>query len=437
MAFNFRPRQGAFDFSPQKRVWQPNQTMKRDLEIYIGIDFGTTFSKVSFQVGDLEGSTKHSIKFGNKGVEEDYCLPSVLGYDPNSKELIFTQSPETMSGVVPVKYFKYSMIERGVPRDIDDLKEGRAFNDPQRLCSAFYLGHLIRKVKNVILEHRAVKDRYKSIRWYINMGVPVSDFAAKPKPIYDEALNVAWQLSELDELAQRCSIQALDEFYNKWLDHSTWSARLNTVPELYAEIIMFLQAKTTDSGFYGVVDIGGGTMDLALFKKRIDMYTRQTEIYCVAQDVSPIGYEMYRILNNQKEAEKRIRVSYCDSLEKGRNNHRREMEILFDRSGFLELFFMGGARNVKIYHEVIQRADQGYVKIWKGYPGCSESNILNFMRGQFSLEVKGSSRLIISQMLAQPFEKMPQLVGQEWNKGVRINGPIPSLQDLQDNLYGP
>ena len=60
MAFNFRPRQGAFDFSPQKRVWQPNQTIKRDLEIYIGIDFGTTFSKVSFQVGDLEGSTKYS-----------------------------------------------------------------------------------------------------------------------------------------------------------------------------------------------------------------------------------------------------------------------------------------------------------------------------------------------------------------------------------------
>jgi hypothetical protein len=40
-------------------------------------------------------------------------------------------------------------------------------------------------------------------------------------------------------------------------------------------------------------------------------------------------------------------------------------------------------------------------------------------------------------MLAQPFEKMPQLVGQEWNKGVRINGPIPNLQDLQDSLYGP
>ena len=92
---------------------------------------------------------------------------------------------------------------------------------------------------------------------------------------------------------------------------------------------------------------------------------------------------------------------------------------------------------MKIYHDVIQRTDQGCVNIWQWYPGCSESNILNFMRGQFPLEVMGNLRLIISQMLAQPFEKMPQLVGQEWNKGVRINGPIPSLQDLQDSLYGP
>jgi hypothetical protein len=342
-----------------------------------------------------------------------------------------------MDGVVPVKYFKYSMIERGVPRNIDDLKEGRTFNDPQRLCSAFYLGHLIRKVKDIILEHRAVKDRYKNIRWYINMGVPVSDFAAKPKPIYDEALNVAWQLSEFGELRQKFSIFTLDEFYSKWLDHSTWSSRLNTVPELYAEIIMFLQAKTTDSGFYGVVDIGGGTMDLAIFKKRIDMYTRQTEIYCIAQDVSPMGYEMYRFLNNQKEAEKRIRGSYADSLMKGRNNHKWEMKKLFDRGGFLELFFMGGARNVKIYHDVISETDYDCVRAWSKYPGRKESDILDFMKGQFSLEVEGNSRLVISQMLAQPFEKMPQLVGQEWNKGVKVLGVAPSLADLQDHLYGP
>jgi hypothetical protein len=269
------------------------------------------------------------------------------------------------------------------------------------------------------------------------MGVPVSDFAAKPKPIYDEALNVAWQFSELDELDEKWSILALDKFYDKWLDHSTWSARLNTVPELYAEIIMFLQAKTTDSGFYGVVDIGGGTMDLAIFMKRIGMFTNKTDIFCVAQAVSPIGYEMYRLLNDQTEAEKRINDTYVNSLFKARNNYKIEMSKLFNRNGFLELFFMGGARNVKIYHEVIQRVDQRYVDAWLGYPGCSESNILNFMRGQFSLDVEGNYRLVISQMLAQPFEKMPQLFGQAWNKGVKVHGPVPSLADIQDHLYGP
>lgn len=435
MAFDFRPRRSIFDFRPQPAT-AGTPAFQRDLEIYVGIDFGTTFSKVSFQVGDQEGTTKYSIRFRYHGKDEDYCLPSVLGYNPQSRTLIFTQNPEKIDGVVPVKYFKYSMIEKGVPRDVDDLKEGRAENDPQRLCSAFYLGHLLRSVKKTILEHKAVKGRYKSIRWYVNMGVPVSDFAAKPKPVYDEALNVAWRLSELEVLDTSCRIDILDRFYSKWIDHSTWSDRLNTVPELYAEIIMFLQAKTTDSGFYAVIDIGGGTMDLAIFMKRIDMYKHETDIYCVAQDVCPLGYEMYRLVHDQKAANKKIRLSYAECLEQGRQNHKPEMQKLFRKGGLLEQFYMGGARNVSVYHDIIKETDADYVRVWSQYPGCSEKNILDFMRGRFNLEVTKNSRLVISQMLAQPFEKMPPLAGQEWNKGVRIQEKTPSLQDLQDHLYG-
>ena len=435
MAFNFKPRHSAFDFKPRRSAEAPFQD-KRNLEIYIGIDFGTTFSKVSFQIGDKEGTTKYSIRFGHSGGEEDYCLPSVLGYDPKAQCLVFTQHPEQEESLSPVRYFKYSMIEKGVPRDDADLNGGWTRNDPQRICSAFYLGHLLRMVKTEILNHKAVKNRYKDIRWYVNMGVPISDFAAKPKPIYDEALNVAWQLSELSELEGSCRIDVLDEFYSKWISHLTWNDRLNTVPELYAEIIMFLQAKTTDSGFYGVIDIGGGTVDLAIFKKRIDLYKREPEIYCVAQAVCPLGYEMYMHVLRRDDADKRLRISYAECLEKARNNHRGEMNHLFDERRLVQHFYMGGAREVPVYHDIINETDFDYVNAWVGYPGCEEKSILYFMKGMFNLEVSDNPRLVISQMLAQPFEKMPQLTGQEWNKGVNKLKPAPSLQDLQDNLYG-
>ena len=109
MAFNFKPRHSAFDFKPRRSAEAPFQN-KRNLEIYIGIDFGTTFSKVSFQIGDKEGTTKYSIRFGHSGGEEDYCLPSVLGYDPKAQCLVFTQHPEQEESLSPVRYFKYSMI---------------------------------------------------------------------------------------------------------------------------------------------------------------------------------------------------------------------------------------------------------------------------------------------------------------------------------------
>lgn len=435
MAFDFKPKRPAFDFKPRQQA-DNGISPQRDIEIYVGIDFGTTFSKVSFQVGDKEGTTKYSIRFARNGREEDYCLPSVLGYDQKERCLVFNQHPEQKDGLTPVRYFKYSMIEKGVPRDIADLEEGGAVNDPQRICSAFYLGHLLRIVKKTILDHDAVKGRYRSIRWYVNMGVPISDFTAKPKPIYDEALNVAWQLSELDNLDKSCQIDFLDKFYNRWVSHLTWSDRLNTVPELYAEIIMFLQAKTTGSGFYGVIDIGGGTVDLAIFKKRIDLYKQEPEIYCVSQDVCPLGYEMYTRFLERGNADRRLGTSYAECLEKARNNHRREMSRLFGEKRRVQHFYMGGARNVPFYHNIINATDGRYVDAWIGYPGCEEKSILNFMKGMFNLEVSDNPRLVISQMLAQPFEKMPQLTGQEWNKGVEKLRPAPRLEELQDHLYG-
>lgn len=432
----------AFHFS-KKTVERPafasmpvEEAVGKVAEIYIGIDFGTTFTKVSFQVGAREGATKYSIRFSPGQSEEAYCLPSKLGYDKHTDELVFTQSPESM-GVDEVKYFKYSMIEKGVPRHRDLDKRTALKNDPQRLCSAFYLAHLIRSIRQKILAHPAVKGRFESHRWYINMGVPVSDFNAKPKPIYDEALNVAWQLADGDVLSERTGLTMLDALYSKGVNHSTWSDRLNTVPELYAELIMFLQDKAVDTGFYTVVDIGGGTVDLAVFFKRIDMFSKNIDIYCVAQDVCPLGYEMYRTVLGQDEAYKRMYRSYGALIDAAYQHNHREMKKVKERHGLLTHFFMGGARNVRFYHDVVANMSQVHCNSWICYPGSCEDDMVRFMRGKGNLDVNDNPRLLISQMLAQPYEKMPELSGQPWHFNSRpIHRATPTLAELQDSLYG-
>lgn len=410
------------------------------IDVYVGVDFGTTFSKVSFQIGDKAGTKKYSVCFAHRGNEADYCLPSVLGYDKEKRTLVFTQTPE-QRGLERVCYFKYSMIEKGVPRDVKDLSgsgEARTSNDPQRLCSAFYLAHLLKHVKADVRNRMPMVAQANGVRWYVNMGVPVSDFNAKPKPIYDEALNVAWKLVENGEIEDEMALSDIDRLYTKRMEHSTWSARLNTVPELYAEIIMFLQDKTVDSGFYSVIDIGGGTVDIAVFLKRIDQYKKAPpDIFCVAQTVCPWGYEMYKRVPPNANADRDLRVAYAECLKKARNEHSHEMAKVFDEGGVLIHFYMGGARAVSAYHEIVSNTDEAYKNAWLKYSGAVEMDMMEFMRDKSSLEIKNNPRLVISQMLAQPFEKMPELSGMPWHfKTEEIKNRL-SLADRQEFLYGP
>ncbi len=425
MAFQFQKK------PLQSSVRESHETV----EVYIGLDFGTTFTKVSYQIGDKEGTTKYSLPFASDGCESDYCLPSVLGYDPLRGCLAFTKDPEDC-GFEVIRYFKYSMIQKNVPRS-------RAFsghelnNDPQRLCSAFYVAHVLKLATEFISEYLALAERGCGIRWYVNMGVPVSDFAAKPKPVYDEVLNVAWKLVEQGLLADEMELGRVDQLYNQWIDHSTWSNRLNTVPELYAEIIMFLQDRTVDSGFYSVVDIGGGTVDLAVFFKRIDAYTHRVEISCVAQDVCPLGYEMYKHVVGEVAAKKMCQKSYGELVDKAYHNYRPEMQKAKNRRNEIVHFYMGGARNVPFYRSCIEGMWPVHERAWSCYPGAVVQDIVRYMRNKAYLEVDDNSRVVISQMLAQPFEKIPELTGQPWNfdKAPRYKN-APTAEDVMLGIYG-
>lgn len=426
MAFDFKPK----SFSTQSSV------VPRVREIYLGIDFGTTFTKVSFQIGDREGTTKYSLKFQAEGDEEDYCLPSLLGYNAESCSLVFTQEPED-DGVEEIKYFKYSMIERGVPRNKSVDGQPTA-NDPQRLCSAFYIAHVLKMTKREVLKHRVMKDVAGDVRWYVNMGVPVSDFNARPKPIYDEALNVAWNLSESTILDEEMGLRELDEFYSRWIDHKTWSSRLNTVPELYAELIMFLQDRTVDTGFYSVIDIGGGTVDMAVFFKRIGMYDGNVEISCVAQDVCPLGYEIYKNVLVDQSVRGRMKAAYGGLVDVAYHCYRHEMEKARNSGIRFVHFFMGGARSVEFYRLCVDEMISVHRGAWLCYPGAEFGDMVEFMKGKYFLDVDDNPRVLISQMLAQPFERMPELVGQPWHfnaNPVPVNAP--SLEELQDSIYGP
>ena len=98
---------------------------------------------------------------------------------------------------------------------------------------------------------------------------------------------------------------------------------------------------------------------------------------------------------------------------------------------------MGGARSVGFYHDAVAYMSLCHANGWTCYPGSCEDDMVRFMQGKANLDVNDNPRLLISQMLAQPFEKMPELSGQPWHFNSRpTHKATPTLAELQDSLYG-
>lgn len=381
--------------------------------VYIGLDFGTTYTKISFKVirdgvqGLDQGSNIYSIspKDCNEPIFNGNYYPSTLWYNPNNEILQFL--PE--EGLVEVKYFKYTIISRELRTDVggESLK-----NNTSRLCAAFYLASLIKRIKVFVSESKETKN-FTELVWHINMGVPLNQFRAGLDSAYDEVLQIAWVLHE--KVSDQITIQELDKLYSQFKEtiKTKWNDNLHTIPELYAEILLFLRASQTPNGLYTVVDIGGGTVDIAVFLKRIE--NRIPKIRCISQIVSSIGNEILQKDGKAEYIKQEMNKTYGTALMTAYKNHKTELQTLKNNGKTHQIFFLGGARDVKLYPTCITfMAEIHHAAV--NIPCMEKCDILKFLEQQakkLRLNVL-NNRLVISQMLTIPFSMIPQLDGVSW-----------------------
>ena len=105
-------------------------------------------------------------------------------------------------------------------------------------------------------------------------------------------------------------------------------------------------------------------------------------------------------------------------------------------------FVMGGARDVVFYRDSIDYM----IKAQKNanIPDFKELDVLHYLHGNIKFEVANDQRLVISQMLAQPIEMIPEIENMPWD--LKENNDYLSedmnsvdyslyMQELQDSLY--
>ena len=402
------------------RTFTSKVTQESEKVVIVGIDFGTSFTKVYFNQG---GEIKQPLKFNVQG-KSTYFVPTQLYYNQNLNQVFFENAP----GRETLKYFKYSMINKDLITSEALTKNNKSvLPKPEFLCSIFYIASLIKEIKNQISEIL----KTSNIKYSINMGCPLDNYGNKNKGAYDTVLKLGYLLS-LNDFKEGMTINELHDFYEK--NKNCFFPNLQTIPELYAEALWFIEQPSTGEGIYTILDIGGGTVDFAsILVKRTKDGEKQTSIY--SQNVMALGVEVllqflyphdYKTkrevcinelrnksvtmpwgweakYNQDRELKKAhdFDVKFSEGIAEVKERKKTLMDEQYKKK-ILPYYSFGGGADFRWYHSVIESHNKLFDK----------ANIPPLTKQPVILNVIPDNRLIIAEQLTR--SNFPEIEGFPW-----------------------
>lgn len=407
-----------------RRVFVPKVEQDKQKVVIIGIDFGTSFTKVYF---NQDGEIKQPIQFESNGVKS-FFLSTELFYDPQKNKVYLHELPDCEI----LKYFKYSMITDDLTTSPKLKKNNSSIKvKPELLCSVYFLACLIKKVKKQIADILKTQD----IKYIINMGCPINNFINKNKGIYDKVLAAAYCLSDKVPI-DGITITELFNFYQSYNQtNPNLPSNLQTVPELYAEALWFIEQPSTGEGLYTILDIGGGTVDFATISvTRTEEGEKRTQIY--SQKVMPLGIEIllqYMYPNeyfSERETcidslktkdvrlpfgwkaeyneDRKLKKAHEFDVEFGagigevKERNKNLMDKQNSKNSIIPYYTFGGGADFNWYHSIIKSHRTAFEK----------ANIPPLIRQQILSEAIPDNRLIIAEQLTR--SSFPQISGFPW-----------------------
>lgn len=216
------------------------------LDIYIGLDFGTAFTKAAVQFLDKIYPVDWN---GVANLQKKYLLPTEYSEIPNN-QCFLGQHPSS----TPEKL--YANLKR-------EFIFTNVSSDSLAKASVF-LALVLQYVRAWVYQHHAPKLGSALIGWYLNIGIP-SDVLDKNKrsQTYTKMANIAWVLSlkPQSEITYERALEVLSKPAEKVADLREVAA----VPELVAQLAGYSKSASKQKGLHILVDIGGGTVDMVTF----------------------------------------------------------------------------------------------------------------------------------------------------------------------------
>lgn len=340
---------------------------KRKQQLVIGLDFGTAFTKVV--IG--EQRVKRTVPFNDYVSNGNpYLLPSILSINENDGtcKLGFPGIDES-----PIEDLKIELINHN-------------FNEEVKIHCAAFLSLVLRHARDWVLGAHEEMYRSREIVWYVNTGVPTASYEDEELTVvYKEIVRAAWMASLPEEAV---SLDRVRDCFDSANDQSLPDDRINVFPEFAVQLMGYIESPQRLPGLHILVDIGAGTLDLAIFnvhtsdgEDKFPVFTKSVESFGTQFLIrnrlknrpepgwkpspyesvpSATEFEVRLSLGNDelKEIDEPFEEKIADlTREKLTHTKNKRVPKGWDRNG-TPTFLCGGGAKVDFYRKIFSRFEQ-------------------------------------------------------------------------------
>ena len=370
---------------PSRSIERGGPAPRSTRDIVIGLDFGTSCTKVVIQDPALRKAW--AVPFDELAVKGNaYLLPTklVLGSDGS------VSLSGAGSAVLDLKL--KLMAEPDTP--LSKLSVDADIPTPRQLCIA-YLALVLRRTRAWLTSN--LTDIYQGVElaWKVNIGVPSSTLSNSGQiDTFAQVACGAWKVSlraepivwsEVVKVAQASRVMPFD--------FGVSPVSLNVYPEIAAEITGYARSDARRPGLHMMIDIGASTLDVSTFMLHEDGGEKvgflQTEVQklgafylhrwrvkslsrCIESRFNPLDMfsptpdDLHEMLPTDTEIDS-IDGPFSDACRNllgsvlvttKKRRAPREPQFRHNGAGALPVFVCGGGSLLKFYKEMIHEFDE-------------------------------------------------------------------------------
>jgi len=270
----------------------------------LGLDFGTAYTKCVLRNLSNEGEC-WPIEFTSNG-RKTYFIDSLLHIRDGKRLSPLQSSMEKDDSII--RFLKMRLLSKLI--NSANIWED---DDTIELCivdAAFFLSHIIAKcrdhIENNFYPNVLDTDSHNMYDLYINMCLPVAAQNDKAKEVFLKVLLAAYSSTRLR--STDAVLPKYEEIENIIKDESklnSYKEFCTCYPETSANLISFLKSPARQSGYYALVDVGGGTVDVTLLEYNSN--NREKPLWYYHSEVIYEGSSQIEIRVKKKLPQKTVR----------------------------------------------------------------------------------------------------------------------------------